>query len=124
MQLFEPGIGATRHELAAALPAVLGSRRVRAHGDRQRVVVVVDEAPLDQCLASLTPRERAVANCLARGLTNCEIAAELFVSIATVKDHVHHILTKTGLPNRAAVAGRWRAGAAASASCSDHPAGR
>jgi DNA-binding NarL/FixJ family response regulator len=49
-------------------------------------------------------REREVAALVAEGLSNKQIAARLFISLATVKDHVHRILKKTGLPNRAAVA--------------------
>ena len=56
----------------------------------------------------LTPREREVADLLASGYANGEIAAALMISEATVKDHVHSILRKTGLKTRAAVAGAWR----------------
>jgi DNA-binding CsgD family transcriptional regulator len=55
-------------------------------------------------LEKLTPREREVAELVAEGLLNKQIAARLGLSIATVKDHVHHVLAKTGLPNRAAIA--------------------
>jgi len=56
---------------------------------------------------ALTVREREVAGLVARGLTNKRIAAALGISVATVKDHVHRILVKTGLETRAAVAARW-----------------
>ena len=59
-------------------------------------------------LKGLSPREREVAELLARGLDNKTIATKLFVSVATVKDHVHNILEKTGLTNRTAVAAAWR----------------
>ncbi len=44
--------------------------------------------------AALTGRERQVGHLLAAGKSNAEIAAELFISVETVKSHVRHILTK------------------------------
>jgi DNA-binding NarL/FixJ family response regulator len=48
----------------------------------------------------LTPRELEVLQCLAQGLSNREIAAELSVSIRTVTTHVRNILDKLQLANR------------------------
>lgn len=55
-------------------------------------------------LHGLTPREREIAELVAEGLLNKQIAVRLGVSTATIKDHVHNVLEKTGLPNRAAIA--------------------
>lgn len=71
------------------------------------VVLRPAAAKRSQRFDALTPREREVAACVAAGLPNREIAARLWLTTATVKDHVHRILTKTRLPNRAAVAGVW-----------------
>jgi DNA-binding NarL/FixJ family response regulator len=50
----------------------------------------------------LTPREVEVLVLLARGRSNKEIAAELFVTPKTVSNHVEHIYTKIGVSSRAA----------------------
>jgi DNA-binding CsgD family transcriptional regulator len=52
----------------------------------------------------LTPRELEVAELVAHGLTNRQIAARLFLSERTAQNHVQHILDKLGLPNRSQIA--------------------
>ncbi|OUC90119.1 response regulator [Streptosporangium minutum] len=55
-------------------------------------------------LATLSPREHEVVLAVARGRTNAEIAAELYMKVTTVKAHVSHILTKLELDNRTQIA--------------------
>jgi DNA-binding NarL/FixJ family response regulator len=77
--------------LAPALTARLLSRHVSAAtraGEASRV------------LEKLSPREREVLEHVARGLSNDEIAAELFLAPATVKTHVSALLDKLGARDR------------------------
>jgi DNA-binding NarL/FixJ family response regulator len=53
----------------------------------------------------LTPREAEVLTHIAAGESNAEIAAALVVSEATVKTHINHIFSKTGLRDRAQLVG-------------------
>ncbi|WP_433497339.1 response regulator [Sphaerimonospora sp. CA-214678] len=55
-------------------------------------------------LAALSPREHDVVVAVARGRTNAEIAAELFMGVTTVKAHISSILRKLGLDNRTQIA--------------------
>ncbi|MCJ0868388.1 response regulator transcription factor [Streptomyces sp. AP-93] len=61
----------------------------------------------------LTDREREVVRCLARGLTNAEIAGELFVSLSTVKTHLANVQAKLDARNRVEIAAwAWESGLA------------
>jgi DNA-binding NarL/FixJ family response regulator len=55
-------------------------------------------------LSALSPRERDVVNAVAEGFTNADIADQLYMSTATVKAHITHILTKLDLSNRTQIA--------------------
>jgi DNA-binding NarL/FixJ family response regulator len=52
----------------------------------------------------LTKREVDVLRLMAKGFTNAEIANRLFISQLTVATHVHNLLDKTGMANRAEAA--------------------
>lgn len=54
----------------------------------------------------LTPRQREIATLIAEGLSNKQIARSLSIEHATVKNHVHTILSKLGVSRRDQVAGR------------------
>lgn len=72
----------------------------------------------------LTPREVEVLKHIARGLTNEEIAAAEFVSMATVKTHVRHILMKTSSRDRVqAVLFAFRTGLVSVDELLHHPLG-
>jgi DNA-binding NarL/FixJ family response regulator len=89
---------------------LIGAVRVVAAGDAllapsitRRVIQQFARLPAPggtDALAALTERERQVLQLIARGLSNAEIAAELFVSDATVKSHVTHLLSKLRLRDR------------------------
>jgi DNA-binding NarL/FixJ family response regulator len=66
----------------------LGARRARAR----------------ELLERLTDREREVAVAIGQGKSNADIAAELYMSVATVKAHVSRLLTKLELSNRVQIA--------------------
>jgi predicted ATPase len=84
--------------------------RLLAEGRRlspaQAVALVLanepDDAPGPR--QTLTRREAEVAALAARGLTNRDIAAQLFLSVRTVEAHVDHILTKLGFHTRTQLA--------------------
>jgi DNA-binding CsgD family transcriptional regulator/tetratricopeptide (TPR) repeat protein len=61
------------------------------------------QAESHQQLFRLTPRELEVADLLARGLTNRDIAGELVISAGTAEVHVKHILAKLGFTSRSQI---------------------
>jgi len=51
----------------------------------------------------LTSRELQIVRLIEQGLSNKDIARQLAIGVATVKNHVHHILGKLGLERRSQV---------------------
>ncbi len=71
----------------------------------------VDRGDPVQPTTPLTEREEDVVRAIARGLTNAEIGAELFISLSTTKTHVANIQTKLGARNRVEIASwAWHTG--------------
>lgn len=66
-------------------------------------------APDELSATTLTKREREIAELVAQGRTNKEIAESLVIAQRTVEGHVQHILTKLDFSSRAQIAG-WLAG--------------
>lgn len=64
----------------------------------------VESSPEDALIALLTPREAQIAQLLAEGLTNKQIAQKLAIALRTVDSHVEHIFTKFGVNSRTQVA--------------------
>lgn len=64
------------------------------------VAEVREPRPLEE----LSERENEVAELVAQGLDNQEIAGQLYVSVTTVKTHIKHILDKLGGTNRVHIA--------------------
>ncbi|MCT4354299.1 response regulator transcription factor [Streptomyces sp. Je 1-79] len=92
---------APREELFAAVRAAAEGRTVLSPAVASRLVsrVRTPAAPADE---SLSAREREVLELVAKGTSNRAVAAELFISEATVKTHLTHIYAKLGVKDRAA----------------------
>ncbi|NEA50317.1 response regulator transcription factor [Streptomyces sp. SID10815] len=78
---------------------VVTRRLVEAFTERADVPPAPAEPPAD--LRALTGREVEVLQLVARGLTNAEAAARLFISEATVKTHLNRTMAKLHLASRA-----------------------
>jgi DNA-binding NarL/FixJ family response regulator len=90
-------------ELAGAVRAVAAGETLLAHSVTRRLLerFVTRPHPEEQSrLIDLTEREREVLGLIGRGRSNAEIGDVLFVSEATVKTHVTHVLRKLDLRDR------------------------
>jgi DNA-binding NarL/FixJ family response regulator len=93
-------------QLVAGIRAVASGDALLAPSVTRRVIEEFVRRPppslrtLPPKLEELTARELEVLKLIARGLSNAEIAGELYVSETTVKTHVAHVLMKLGLRDR------------------------
>jgi ATP/maltotriose-dependent transcriptional regulator MalT len=84
------------------LAAMYRSARIR-----KRIARASEERDGEE-MATLTPRERDVIQCVAEGFTNREIAATLVVEPSTVRKHLENIYAKLGVGSRTAALARLR----------------
>ncbi len=105
---------ADRADIARALHAAAGGLTVfdpRVHAtllaatSRPASAPTGPTAPVAPAPDGLTDREIEILGLIARGLTNSEIAAQLFLSNHTIKTHINRIFAKTGSRDRAAAIG-------------------
>ncbi|BDZ62171.1 transcriptional regulatory protein DegU [Demequina sediminis] len=94
-------------DLLAAVRTVHAGDAVIAPSSTKRLLARVaalpdrrEAAEEDERLSALTDREREVLTLMARGLSNQEIRAELFLAEPTVKTHVGRVLAKLGARDR------------------------
>jgi DNA-binding NarL/FixJ family response regulator len=114
--------GAVGFVLKGASPALLAEAVRAAHaGDALispqvtlrllRHVAPASTRAARHAVAPLSEREIEVVQAIAKGRTNNEIAADLFISLSTVKSHLGSIHNKLGVRNRVEIAGwAWETG--------------
>jgi DNA-binding NarL/FixJ family response regulator len=90
-------------QLLAAIRVVAGGEALLSPAVTKRVIErfsrIADPRPPKE-LADLTERELEVFRLIARGLSNAEIGQQLYISDATVKTHITHLLQKLNLRDR------------------------
>jgi DNA-binding NarL/FixJ family response regulator len=95
-----------RDALYAAVRTIAAGEALLAPSVTRRLIerhlrLVDPPAELTDRLGRLTDREREVLTHLARGLSNADIAANMYLGEATVRTHVGHVFAKIGARDRA-----------------------
>ncbi|MFG1796883.1 response regulator [Nocardia sp. NPDC049149] len=100
-------------EIVAAVKQVAAGRPMLSPSVTAQLISVATAAPsredeararANEALDTLTERERDIADAIARGLSNSDIAKELHLSVATVKSHITRLLLKLDAENRVQIA--------------------
>ena len=101
---------ATREQLTGAIRAVGAGETLLAPAITRRLIEdfcrgpAPGDAQADSAAGSLSEREREVVRLVAAGLSNAEIASQLYLSEATIKSHITRILARLGLRDRVQIA--------------------
>jgi DNA-binding NarL/FixJ family response regulator len=100
---------ASGEQLAGAVRTVSAGQALLAPAITRRLIEDFCRGPApgtaaESATGRLSERELEVARLVARGLSNAEIAARLYLSEATIKSHVARILAKLGLRDRVQIA--------------------
>ena len=96
---------ATREQLTGAIRAICTGETLLAPAITRRLIEDFCSGPAPGTPAgSLSEREREVVRLVAAALSNAEIAAQLYLSEATIKSHITRILARLGLRDRVQVA--------------------
>ena len=105
-QIVDRWLAPARAKAGRAAARVLAEGRRLSPADAVALVLAntPDEAAPAGPRQPVTRREAEVAVLAARGLTNRDIAAALFVSVRTVEAHIDHVLTKLGFRTRTQLA--------------------
>jgi DNA-binding CsgD family transcriptional regulator len=99
-------------DLFDAMPAVLFA--ARAHRELLATGATARKRSVDTA-RDLTPQEQRIASLASDGLTNAEIAAQLFISLNTVEHHLRNVYRKLGLSSRRQLASTLATGSASAA---------
>lgn len=75
----------------------------------RRVYAFTGQSNPDATTSTLSPREIEILELIAEGLTNQQISSRLILSLPTVKNHVHRLLTKMGVASRSEAVMVYRA---------------
>ncbi len=92
---------AGRTEIGAALRSTAAGQSTFDPEVSKRLIAGLSPQPADRDTDGLTAREIEVLRLIAQGLSNSEIAEQLFISEATVKTHINNTFAKIGARHRA-----------------------